>query len=184
MPICHPNPTVNWLWRCSPFLQWLRSHNNNTKRDCHLLYPTAPTERACGPLKNFLLWLRSHNNNAKRDQHHLYPTAPTAHACRPTKVYRMLPAEDLLLVLLSTLAMEEQAFGQPCHWSYWYSADCRCPSKQVDWNVGVQQLSVLVSTKHRCYLPIGWSPWYAQCNFTVGLSTSLFYSIESSKGDL
>jgi hypothetical protein len=113
MPICHPNPTANQLWRCSPFLQWLRSHNNNTKRDFHLLYPTAPTEQACCLPKNFLLWLRSHNNNAKRDQHRLYPTAPTERVRRPTKAYQMLPAEDLLLVFLPTLAMVEQAFDLP-----------------------------------------------------------------------
>jgi hypothetical protein len=27
---------------------------------------------------------------------------------------------------------------QPCHWSDWYSAACLCPSKRVDWNIGVQ----------------------------------------------
>ena len=46
-----PPPTANWLWRCSPFLHWLSSHNNNAKRDCHRLYPTAPTEHARCPPK-------------------------------------------------------------------------------------------------------------------------------------
>jgi hypothetical protein len=34
-------------------LLWLRSHNNNAKRDRHRLYPTAPTERARHPTKAY-----------------------------------------------------------------------------------------------------------------------------------
>ncbi len=79
MLICHPPPTANRLWRCSSFLHWLSSHNNNAKRDRHLLYLTAPTERAR----------------------------------RPPKASPMLPTEELLLAILSSLAMAEQAFDLP-----------------------------------------------------------------------
>jgi hypothetical protein len=43
----------------------------------------------------------------------LYPTAPAEHACHPLKASPLLPAEDLLMALLSSLAMAEQAFDLP-----------------------------------------------------------------------